>query len=326
MKRSESDGVVGSCGVILDFFKNLLRFAAALPSKRLRRASWILLLVIWVKTMLDTYSQTKGFARGLDSRVLSSAIIGGIDSPIKVFILAGQSNMVGWGSIEHLDSLLKDNTTSTDYDILWDETTNQYKERDDVQIKVGEHFESLKVSLADRKFFGPDLMFGWTVGGALAAASAGSKRSHQAQLPRVLLIKAAWGGKFLAGDFRPPSAGTENCWANPVDCGALYRAMIGDVRDTLANISRYIPNCTTHNVQYEISGMVWFQGWNDMLDWRTVGEYGQNLAHLIRDVRRDLNAPSLPVGTFRESIGVLSNSLCLLELNSPELFVSRTFP
>ena len=54
---------------------------------------------------------------------------------------------------------------------------------------------------------------------------------------------------------------------------------------------------------YELAGMVWFQGWNDMVDGGTYpmrgqpgsyDAYSKNLAHFIRDVRKDLKAPKLP--------------------------------
>jgi hypothetical protein len=60
---------------------------------------------------------------------------------------------------------------------------------------------------------------------------------------------------------------------------------------------------------YEIAGFAWFQGWNDMVDSSTYPNrdkqggydaYSSLLAHFIRDVRRDLNAPNLPF-----AIGVL---------------------
>jgi hypothetical protein len=54
---------------------------------------------------------------------------------------------------------------------------------------------------------------------------------------------------------------------------------------------------------YELAGFVWFQGWNDLVDSSTYANrdraggydaYSTAMAHFIRDVRRDLNAPNLP--------------------------------
>ena len=54
---------------------------------------------------------------------------------------------------------------------------------------------------------------------------------------------------------------------------------------------------------YELAGFVWFQGWNDKVDRGTYpnrekpggyDQYSEVLADFIRDVRKDLSAPSLP--------------------------------
>src|SRR5690606_26279523 len=46
----------------------------------------------------------------------------------------------------------------------------------------------------------------------------------------------------------------------------------------------------------ELAGFVWYHGWNDGVDPKNaVPEYEANLVNLIRDVRREFNAPKLPV-------------------------------
>ncbi|MHC4908879.1 MAG: sialate O-acetylesterase, partial [Planctomycetota bacterium] len=84
--------------------------------------------------------------------------------------------------------------------------------------------------------------------------------------------------------------------------GHYYRLMIGHVRHVLGDVDRVVPG---HDAAagYEIAGFVWFQAWNDMVD-RGVyptrekpggyDAYSANLAHFIRDVRRDLDAPGMP--------------------------------
>ena len=78
--------------------------------------------------------------------------------------------------------------------------------------------------------------------------------------------------------------------------------MIGHVKSVLQDIKDVYPG---YNEQcgYELAGMVWFQGWNDMVD-RGVyprrdqpggyDHYSDTLGHFIRDVRRDLSTPDLP--------------------------------
>jgi hypothetical protein len=70
--------------------------------------------------------------------------------------------------------------------------------------------------------------------------------------------------------------------------------MIADVREALANLSKDFPGYDGGG--YELAGFVWYQGWNDGVDTKNaVPEYEANLVNLIRDVRRDLGAPKLPV-------------------------------
>jgi hypothetical protein len=129
----------------------------------------------------------------------------------------------------------------------------------------------------------------------------------------VLLIKAAWGGKSLNYDFRPPSAGPYPRTArdletdkNPLaNAGHYYRLMIAHAKQVLANPGRVCPAYDPKE-GYELAGFIWLQGFNDMVDGnfyprRPKGEAGQRFAPysdtlgaLIRDVRKDLGAPKLP--------------------------------
>lgn len=75
--------------------------------------------------------------------------------------------------------------------------------------------------------------------------------------------------------------------------------MLEHVRSALSDITSVYP---AYNKQagYELSGFVWFQGWNNMVDSSVYpsrgqaggyNEYSINLAHFIRDIRQDLNSP-----------------------------------
>jgi alpha-galactosidase len=46
---------------------------------------------------------------------------------------------------------------------------------------------------------------------------------------------------------------------------------------------------------YELAGFFWFQGWNDMVKPEFTAEYEKNMICFIKDLRKDLNAPGLPV-------------------------------
>ncbi len=210
--------------------------------------------------------------------------------PLKVFILAGQSNMEGQAVVDlegkdynggkgTLASLMKDPAKKGLLGHLKDEQGN-WRVRDDVWVSYQPEEKPLRkgpltfgfTRHGDSHHFGPELQFGHVVGDAIENP--------------VLLIKTAWGGKSLYVDFRPPSSGGAT--------GRYYTLMIEQVRAALASIKKEFPEIKSDG--YELAGLVWYQGWNDGCDPKhAVPEYEANLVNLIKDVRKDLGAPALPV-------------------------------
>jgi hypothetical protein len=220
---------------------------------------------------------------------------GDAKKPIKVFILAGQSNMEGKAKVSVLDYQAKEGPNKATYAHLLKD--GKWIERDDVWIKYREVTGKLTVGYHSTKSIGPELGFGIVVG------------DHYTE--PVLLIKTAWGGRSLVRDFRSPSAGfppaavLEKALAEvkkkkpettlediKKPYGATYREMMDDVEKTLANLKTLFP--AYENQGYEIAGFIWFQGWNDMINADATSEYTANLTHFIRDVRKDLKSPKLP--------------------------------
>jgi len=218
--------------------------------------------------------------------------------PWRVFILSGQSNMEGKGAIKHLEQLLADPKTAPTYRHLRD--GDKWAERPDVLIRYtnGDKIDKrgpLTVGYANPpNRFGVELQFGHVVGDRLKE--------------QVLLIKICWGGRSLRFDFRPPSSGRGDFdpeWLAKVAkrkkfegdpaklIGHNYRDLVRLTHETLANLKTLFPQYDGSG--YEISGFVWFQGWNDMLDAAHHKEYGPNLANLLRDLRKDLGVPDLPM-------------------------------
>jgi len=231
----------------------------------------------------------------------------GTNLPVRVFLLTGQSNMCGRGSIKMLTDLVNDEVTRATYQHLVDEN-NTWITRDDVKIYyppiTSKKPQPLTVGFGMSKGrFGPELEFGRIVGDDYEDGP-------------TLLVKAAWGGKDLAVDFRPPSRGISNYtnreqgieeWQQAkikqvsADAyGKYYNLTIDTVHDALLRIEagEVFDGYNT----WELSGMVWFQGWNDMCtdDDRKLNEYEDNLAHFVRDLRVDLGKPDLPtvIGEF----------------------------
>jgi alpha-galactosidase len=76
--------------------------------------------------------------------------------------------------------------------------------------------------------------------------------------------------------------------------GTFYRLMAQGVQEGLDAIATVIPDYN-ETIGYELSGFVWFQGWNDMLDAPKTQEYASNLANLLRDVSKEWQVPALPI-------------------------------
>jgi alpha-galactosidase len=88
------------------------------------------------------------------------------------------------------------------------------------------------------------------------------------------------------------------------ECGRFYDFMIDHVKSVLADPKRVSPAYNSAD-GYEISGFVWFQGFNDLVDGNTYpkgpdgktndySKYSEWMADFIRDVRKDLKAPKMP--------------------------------
>ena len=241
------------------------------------------------------------------------AMAADVGKPLKVFILAGQSNMEGHAKVDTFDYLGDDPTTAPllkqmrgadGHATICDHVWISYLTGDGATH--GEGFGKLTAGYGSRPKpaedggkIGPEFTFGLTMDKALAGP--------------VLIIKTAWGGKSLYYDFRPPSAGVFRRSPQDVEkgrhpeeeCGLYYRFMIDHVKRVLGDIRRV---CPTYDAArgFELSGFVWLQGWNDMVN-RDVyplpkqgarepryADYSRWLADFIRDVRKDLGTPGLP--------------------------------
>jgi len=236
--------------------------------------------------------------------------------PLKIYLLVGQSNMQGHAAERTLEHLGMDPKTAPllkairNADGTAKVQKNVWISSIEPSLESGEKHGRLTVGYGAGgrgPKIGPELTFGITM------------QNHVGE--PILLIKTSWGGKSLNTDFRPPSAGPyefnqqqlENFKKRGKDVaearkektertGVYYRLMLEHIHKVLADIRRVYPDYDA-KAGYELAGFVWFQGWNDMVDGSTYPTRGQpgsydayskNLAHFIRDVRRDLKAPKLP--------------------------------
>ena len=196
---------------------------------------------------------------------------------VKVFILAGQSNMEGKAA----NSLLEYQAEAPETKDLFKHLRKDGKwiVRDDVFIKYLNRKGPLTIGYGSPGCTGVELEFGTMMG----------DHFHEP----VLLIKAAWGGHSLYQLFRSPSAGypsedkapgrelqnrqkqvkqtqREEQTNNPLPTmddikkpyGLSYRNMLAEVKETFDNYETMFP--ALKGKKLELAGFVWFQGWNDM--------------------------------------------------------------
>ena len=267
--------------------------------------------------------------------------------PLKVFILAGQSNMEGHAAISTFDYIGKDPVTAP----LLKEMRNpdgSPRVCDQVWMSYltgpydgsanGEGLGKLTAGFGARGDqptkmcgnIGPEFTFGIYI----------EKELNEP----ILIIKTAWGGRSLNTEFRPPSAGPYRLpkviqeewdrhpqgahgipkledrkkWREEKDAasGVFYRMMIDHVKMVLADPKRVCPAYDAKN-GYELAGFVWLQGFNDLVDGTTYpgpdkpGKYdlySDLLAQFIRDVRKDLSAPKMPFVIGVLGVGGMSDN------------------
>ncbi len=263
------------------------------------------------------------------SAILTSALLAitfAQAKPMKVFILAGQSNMEGHARVETFDYIGDDPATAPllkkmrgpdGKPAVADHTWISYLTGHYEGNANGEGTGKLTAGFGargdqptkDGGKIGPEFTFGLTMDAALKEP--------------VLLIKTAWGGRSLNTEFRPPSAGPyvfseaqieqmkkqgKDIEAEKAkkakECGRFYHFMVDHVKSVLADPKRVCPAYSSAD-GYEISGFIWLQGFNDLVDGGTYpkgadgktqdySKYSEWLADFIRDVRKDLKAPKMP--------------------------------
>jgi len=210
--------------------------------------------------------------------------------PLKVFILAGQSNMDGNANVSTIDFLGEDK----EHGHLLKKFKPDGKTlatRNDVWVAHPGVYGKLRPGYGARKSddnlgncIGPEYAFGYFMGEALDE--------------QALLIKYATGGQSLYQNFRPPSAGLPEPLppkTKPEDFGNQYRGLVAYVHETLDNLKKHFPEYD-ENAGYEICGFVWFQGYSDLfVPEKDRKEYGKTLVCLITDLRKEFKAPQMPV-------------------------------
>jgi hypothetical protein len=177
------------------------------------------------------------------------------DKTVRVFIFAGQSNMVG------SDSKVQDIKRFPPFIGLEKSQPNvrfsysigrENKHKSDGWVDL-QHVENV---------VGPELSFARTV-------------TQHIDAP-IAIIKCAAGGTHLGGDWNPEKPeGFE-----------MYPLSLQLIKSSLAKLDE-------QGVPYRIEGFMWHQGENDMFNEQYMEHYGENLANFLARWRKDLKTPDL---------------------------------
>jgi len=224
-----------------------------------------------------------------------------MQKPVQVYILMGQSNMLGFGNPGKLQGIAAEK-----YPYLVDDD-GKWTQRKDVRNvfimtsgnKIGKVKENNWLSVVGK--FGPEIGIGHHLGEATEAP--------------VLILKSCIGNRSLGWDLLPPGSeayahdgklqpGYRGTPDNPTGdtggdmskgwyAGCQYDGDVSSAKHILDNLDQYYPGAT----EYEVKGFFWWQGDKDMRNPAHFNRYGQNLVQLIRALRKDFNAPNAPFVT-----------------------------
>ena len=225
-----------------------------------------------------------------------------MSKPVQVFILMGQSNMLGAGKVAGPDKAgTLEHATKEEklYPFLVDDTGNWTERKDVRNVRVMGVKESMKVfnnewMTVKGRTIGPEFGIGHHIG-------------NQLDEP-VMILKSCIGNRSLGWDLLPPGseqfeqdgkiyAGYKESplsWnkgeaPKPIGwyAGKQYDDDTANAKKVLAELDTYYPGAKG----YEIAGFLWWQGAKDCGNAAHSGRYEQNLVHLIKQLRKDFDAP-----------------------------------
>lgn len=187
--------------------------------------------------------------------VLVGQVVADDEKTLRVFIFAGQSNMVG------SDSKVADIRSFPPF-IGLDQTQKEVK---------------FSYSIGRENIMGSD---GW-VDLAPVNKTVGPELSFAREVTRhikapIAIIKCAAGGTHLGGDWNPDTP----------EGFKMYPRALELVRASLAKLD-------DQNISYRLEGFMWHQGENDMFNEEYRAKYGKNLKNYLARWREDLKTPEL---------------------------------
>jgi Carbohydrate esterase, sialic acid-specific acetylesterase len=216
--------------------------------------------------------------------------------PVQVFIMMGQSNMVGMGEVgpeSKNNSLEYYCKSEKKYPYLIDDA-GKWIPRNDVRcamVTCDNQVGWLEPGFGAGDRIGPELGFGHVVGHAIDAP--------------VLLIKACIGNRSLGWDLLPPGTepydgepGYRGTKEDPKGNGEIpaagwyagkqYDDDTANAKAALADLESQYPGAK----KYEVAGFVMWQAEKDHGNQNHMKNYEKNLVQFIKSLRKDFNAPN----------------------------------
>jgi hypothetical protein len=213
-----------------------------------------------------------------------------MSKPVKVFILMGQSNAIGFGKITGEEGSLEHAVKNKGkYAYLVDDAGKWIERKDVRNVRVmcsgsgpwKVHYNEWMTINANK--IGVEIGAGHVLGNAIDAP--------------VMILKSAIGNRALGFDLLPPGAdgyaGNLEPPRKPKEGGDWYAGVQydGDVRaalDVLADLKTYYPAAT----KYEVAGFFFWQGEKDCGNGAWADAYEKNLVQFIKALRKDFESPN----------------------------------
>ncbi len=229
-----------------------------------------------------------------------------MSKPVQVYILLGQSNMLGAGKVagDREGTLEHAVKAKKKYPYLVDDAGNWTERKDVRNVRVaGTGTRTTRLCLNQWMTItgniGPEYGIGHYVG-------------HVTDAP-VMILKSCTGNRSLGWDLLPPGSeryeveekGKTMVYAGYKDspakwekgtepkkigwyAGMQYDGDVARAKTVLAELDKYYPGAK----KYEVAGFFFWQGDKDRYNAAHAGRYEQNLVHFIKQLRKDFNAPS----------------------------------
>ena len=230
-----------------------------------------------------------------------------MSKPVQVYILMGQSNMLGAGRVagDKEGTLEHAVEEKKKYPYLVDDAGNWTVRNDVRNVRVMGSgtgamrlFKNEWMTIKGGRI-GPEIGIGHYLGNAIDAP--------------VLILKSCIGNRSLGWDLLPPGsksyefedkgkvwhyAGYKESplrWEkgkepNPIRwyAGMQYDGDVANAKKVLSELDKYYPGAK----KYDIAGFFWWQGDKDRYNAGHASRYEQNLVHLIKTLRKDFDAPN----------------------------------